>query len=54
MVGDRPSTDGLFARTLGCRYAQVWSGVTARSELVQPAPDLDADTILGIVQQLLA
>jgi HAD superfamily hydrolase (TIGR01450 family) len=31
MVGDRPSTDGLFARTLGCRYAQVWSGVTPQS-----------------------
>jgi HAD superfamily hydrolase (TIGR01450 family) len=29
MVGDRPSTDGLFARTLGCRYALVRSGVTA-------------------------
>lgn len=27
MVGDRPSTDGGFARALGVRYAQVWSGV---------------------------
>ncbi len=31
MVGDRPSTDGLFARTLGCRYALVRSGVVAPS-----------------------
>lgn len=29
MVGDRPSTDGAFARLLGCRFALVRSGVTA-------------------------
>lgn len=29
MVGDRPSTDGGFARALGVAYAQVWSGVLA-------------------------
>ncbi len=29
MVGDRPSTDGRFARTLRCRYALVRSGVLA-------------------------
>ena len=29
MVGDRPSTDGAFAATLGVPYAQVWSGVLA-------------------------
>lgn len=34
MVGDRPSTDGLFARTLGCRYALVRSGVTPPGALV--------------------
>jgi 4-nitrophenyl phosphatase len=28
MVGDRPSTDGAFARTIGCRFAQVSSGVS--------------------------
>lgn len=28
MVGDRPSTDGAFARTIGCRFALVRSGVT--------------------------
>ncbi|MEO1058486.1 MAG: HAD hydrolase-like protein, partial [Actinomycetota bacterium] len=27
MVGDRPETDGLFAARLGCRYAQVRTGV---------------------------
>jgi HAD superfamily hydrolase (TIGR01450 family) len=28
MVGDRPSTDGAFARTLQCRFALVLTGVT--------------------------
>jgi HAD superfamily hydrolase (TIGR01450 family) len=52
MVGDRPETDGLFARTLGCRYAQVWSGVMARGSLIDPTPDLSADTLAGIADQL--
>lgn len=54
MVGDRPSTDGLFARRLGCRYAQVWSGVTGRHETVEPNPDLSADSLAGIAALLLA
>lgn len=53
MVGDRPDTDGLFARTLGCRYAQVWSGVTARSRRVSPKPSMVGDDLAGIVAQLL-
>lgn len=28
VVGDRPSTDGAFARTIGCGFALVRSGVT--------------------------
>ncbi|MGA9276256.1 HAD-IIA family hydrolase [Ilumatobacter sp.] len=28
MVGDRPGTDGRFARAIGCRFALVASGVT--------------------------
>ena len=40
MVGDRPSTDGLFARTLGCRYALVRSGVTP---VGAARADFDAD-----------
>ncbi|MEX1105057.1 MAG: HAD-IIA family hydrolase [Ilumatobacteraceae bacterium] len=53
MVGDRPSTDGLFARTLGCRYAHVWSGVTARGTVVDPTPDLTGDDLAIVVEQLL-
>lgn len=53
MIGDRPSTDGLFARTLGCRYAQVWSGVTPKGAVVDPPPDLVADSLVGLVPQLV-
>ncbi|MDO8363003.1 MAG: HAD-IIA family hydrolase [Actinomycetota bacterium] len=53
MVGDRPSTDGRFARTLGCRYAHVWSGVTPRGSVVDPAPDLTADDLAAVVQALV-
>ncbi len=49
MVGDRPDTDGRFARALGCRYAQVWSGVTAPGTPVEPAPELVADDLAGVV-----
>lgn len=45
MVGDRPETDGLFAQRLGCRYAQVWSGVTATGATVTPPPDFIADDL---------
>jgi HAD superfamily hydrolase (TIGR01450 family) len=53
MVGDRPSTDGRFAIELGCRYAQVWSGVTPAGTVVEPSPDLTADDLAGVVDQLL-
>ena len=31
MIGDRSSTDGLFARRVGCRFAHVMSGVVRES-----------------------
>ena len=38
MVGDRASTDGEFARTVGCRFAHVQSGVgNSESELAHAA-----------------
>ena len=50
VVGDRPSTDGLFARRLGFRFALVLTGVTARGDLpVQPAPDVVADSLSDLV-----
>lgn len=33
MVGDRMDTDGSFARTLGCPFALVLSGVSAKGEV---------------------
>lgn len=40
MVGDRPDTDGAFARAIGFRFALVLSGVTDAADLpVDPAPD---------------
>ncbi|MGD9702630.1 MAG: HAD-IIA family hydrolase [Acidimicrobiia bacterium] len=54
MVGDRPSTDGRFARALGCPFALVWSGVTAAGTVVEPVPDLVAANLAAIAAQLLA
>ena len=53
MVGDRPETDGDFAVTLGCRFALVWSGVTAPGALVAPVPDLVAADLAGIAELIL-
>lgn len=55
MVGDRPSTDGLFARRLGATFALVLSGVTAAHDLpVEPAPDVVGADLADVVDQLLA
>ena len=54
MIGDRPSTDGRFARTLGCRFALVWSGVTSPTEDVDPAPELAAADLAAVVDVLVA
>jgi len=53
MVGDRPSTDGLFARTLGCRYAHVWSGVTLKGATFQPSADLAVDDLAAVADALV-
>jgi ribonucleotide monophosphatase NagD (HAD superfamily) len=51
MVGDRDDTDGAFARTLGCRFALVLSGVTQDGNDVRA--DIVAPSLAGVVQQLL-
>lgn len=53
MVGDRPSTDGLFARTLGCRWAHVWSGVTPRGAALDPLPDLAVDDLAAVAEVIV-
>lgn len=50
MVGDRPSTDGRFARRLGTRFGLVRSGVTSAEAVVEdPHPDLDAADLAELV-----
>jgi HAD superfamily hydrolase (TIGR01450 family) len=50
MVGDRPSTDGLFARRLGADFGLVLSGVTGPGDLpVVPEPDLVAADLAALV-----
>ncbi len=54
MIGDRPDPDGLFATTLGCRYAHVWSGVTPAGATVEPHPALEAANLAAIADLLLS
>lgn len=55
VVGDRPDTDGRFARTLGYRFALVLSGVTTAADLpVTPAPDLVAADLAEAVARSAA
>lgn len=54
MIGDRPSTDGRFARTLGCAFALVWSGVTPPGTIVDPAPRFSADDLAAAADLVLA
>jgi 4-nitrophenyl phosphatase len=50
MVGDRPDTDGRFARALGWRFALVLSGVTSADDLpVEPEPDVVAPSLASLV-----
>lgn len=55
MVGDRPDTDGRFARTLGWKFGLVLTGVTTANDLpVDPTPDLIAPTLLDLVSVALS
>lgn len=54
MVGDRPETDGLFARAIGYRFGLVLSGITTGDDLpVDPEPDLVAPDLAALVDRLL-
>lgn len=52
MVGDLPETDGSFARTIGCRYALVLSGMTESATGVDA--DIVAPSLHHVAQQLLS
>jgi 4-nitrophenyl phosphatase len=49
MVGDRPDTDGRFARVLGARWALVLSGVATSAETADPSPDVVAVDLAALV-----
>ena len=50
VVGDRPDTDGRFAKTLGYRFALVLTGVvTDASAAVDPTPDEIAPDLAALV-----
>ncbi len=54
VVGDRPSTDGLFARRLGVRFGLVLSGVTPACHGPLAAdPGLEEPDLAGIVDLVL-
>jgi HAD superfamily hydrolase (TIGR01450 family) len=61
MVGDRWSTDGLFARTLGCPFALVRSGVTSPGGRIDEGDatsdvevDVDVPDLAALVDLMLA
>jgi 4-nitrophenyl phosphatase len=54
VVGDRPDTDGLFARALGWEFALVLTGVTSEADLpTDPEPDRVATDLASLVKAYL-
>jgi 4-nitrophenyl phosphatase len=51
MVGDMPETDGAFARTIGCAYALVLSGMTPSAVGVDA--EIVEDSLAGVADRLL-
>ena len=53
MVGDKWSTDGAFAATLGCRFALVRTGVTAPGAAPGGATAWDVADLAAVAEALL-
>jgi HAD superfamily hydrolase (TIGR01450 family) len=53
MIGDRWSTDGAFARVLGCPFALVRSGVTRPGDAVGGVADIDAADLTVLADLLV-
>ena len=51
VVGDRPDTDGRFARALGYEFALVLSGVTHVAAGADPQPDYVGDDAFAVIAQ---
>jgi ribonucleotide monophosphatase NagD (HAD superfamily) len=52
VVGDRPSTDGLFAVTLGSPFALVRTGVTGPGDSIDLPVAIDAPDLAAVVDAL--
>ncbi|WP_420436176.1 HAD-IIA family hydrolase [Candidatus Poriferisocius sp.] len=53
VVGDRPDSDGLFARALGYEFALVLSGVVGADDLpVSPEPQYCTPDLAALVDQM--
>ena len=52
VVGDRPDTDGAFARALGFEFALVLTGVTGVDDIHDPVPDVVAASLCELVAAL--
>ena len=52
VVGDRPSTDGQFAVTIGCPFALVRSGVTRPGDAVGVPVAIDVPDLARVVDAL--
>jgi 4-nitrophenyl phosphatase len=48
MVGDRYSTDGRFASTIGCAFAMVRSGVTGPGDGLEGPADIDVADLAAV------
>jgi len=53
MVGDRPSTDGLFAQTVGCNFAQVLTGISSADDEVLDSTHVFSD-LAAFAKMILA
>jgi len=56
MIGDRPSTDGAFARALGCPFALVLTGVAGvdgEEAVPDPAPAFVAEDLARLAPLIL-
>lgn len=53
MVGDRASTDGAFAVTLGCPFALVRTGVTSATDDVDVPVAIDAADLAAVAEAIV-
>ena len=54
VVGDRPDTDGRFAKALGWTFGLVLTGITSEDGLpVDPCPDVVSPDLAALVEEVL-